>query len=129
MIGPMEDVVAIVITDTDGLEHGVLTWGRIFGSVEYDELVEAVRRSISQFGISPDQASLRVAFTLQEVSAMPYFHECLFDMHAERLEAVTKDPSLGVTRAWLDRCREQVLGGRNIWYLGKPQTAHRPVSN
>ena len=128
MVGPMEDVVAIVITDAEGVEHGVLTWGRTFGNVVYDELVEAVRARISGFGISPDGASLRVACTLQEVAAMPHFHECLFDMQTTRLDAVTDDASLRDGRTWLAHCRERILGGRDIWYLGDPQTTDYPES-
>jgi hypothetical protein len=104
----MEDVVAIKATDSRGKRHFFLTWGRAFGRTDSKPLLDAIRPSLSQFGLSRIRR-LEICPTLQDASDQPYFFEALLFF--------TRQPAVSnVVR------RRRIGSGKDIYYLGKPVT-------
>ena len=104
----MEDVVAIKATDSRGKRHFFLTWGRVFDRTDPRQLLDAVRPSLSQFGLSRVR-QLEICPTLQDASDQPYFFEALLFFTRERAAST-------VVR------RRRIRSGKDIYYVGKPVT-------
>ena len=82
----MNEIVAILATDVDGVVHGYLVWGRIFGAVQYEPLEQAVRRHASGNGVvlQPD-CPVEAQGSLSDPRDARYFHDCLVDMQDAQL--------------------------------------------
>lgn len=102
----MEDIVAIRVVDSRGKKHFFVTWGRVFGRVDAEPLLEVVRSAIPKFRGVATIRSIKVCDTLQEASKEAYFYEALFCFSRQR------HSSERVRRA-------RINAGKDIYYLGK----------
>jgi hypothetical protein len=111
----MDDVVAIKATFGDRSTRYCMTWGRLFGAIDPQGLLDAVRPHM----IKPEDesASLSVCDSLQEASRAEYFYEALihFGQHP-----IPFGPGY---EAWADGMRADIRSGRQIYYLGIRQPA------
>lgn len=124
----MDDIVAIIITVEGGQDFALLTWGRVFGPVEYEELLAAVLPHVGTFGISGSEVLGRAASSLQEVATAPYFYECLFSMILERTRAPVDDTGAIRWAEWAESRRRLIEDGKSIYFAGNLHpTAVRPT--
>lgn len=113
----MDHVVAIQATFADGATRYCMTWGRLFGTIDPQGLLDAVRPHM----IKPEDepASLRVCDSLQEASHAEYFYEALihFGQHP-----IPFGPGY---EAWTEEMRTEIRSGRQIYHLGiRPSASH-----
>ena len=104
----MEDVVPIKAIDSRGKGHFFLTWGRAFDRTDPKPLLDAIRPSLSRFGLSRVR-QVQICLTLQDASDQPYFFEALLFFTRQRTAS-------SVVR------RQRIRSGKDIYYLGKPVT-------
>ena len=111
----MDDVVAIKATDSRGKHHFFLTWGRVFDRTNPQSLLDAVRASLPQFGLSAVRR-LETCATLQEACEQPYFFEALLSLAQQRV------PTGRARTAWAANRRKKIAAGKDIYYLGRKVT-------
>lgn len=111
----MEEVVAIKATDTRGKNHFLITWGRVFGRTDPQPLLDAVRVSLPQFGLSAVRR-LDLCATLQQASGQPFFYEALLSFGRQSI------PSGKGRTTWDATRRKRIEAGKEIYYLGPPVT-------
>ena len=110
----MEDLIGIKVKDKILGEVGLITWGRIFRSVDESKLLEVIKNNLSQFGIT-EPYSVEVCYTLQEVSSFPYFYEALFDFSQRII------PDGKKYKPWQRKMAKALLQGEEIYFLGLTQ--------
>lgn len=115
----MEDLVGIRVVDGVMGECGFITWGRVFGAVEEDELAQAVRSHLHTCGLH-DVESVEVCYSLRDLSHHTYFYEALFKFARE------KKPSAKQYAKWIARKRKAIERGREVYFLGLPRPARSP---
>lgn len=72
----MENIVGIKFVDKQRGEGAVITWGRLFDSVDDTELLEVVKKKLPSFGVY-DLEDIEISYSLMEISDQPYFYEQL----------------------------------------------------
>jgi hypothetical protein len=113
----VDDIVAAAV-QIDGAWHHWLTWGRLFGGVEYDELAAALAPHLERCGFVP-RADQVVFETLRMASSAPWFHECFYSVIDERVLALLDDPSLRDPDRWIAYRRAILADGGGLWYCGE----------
>jgi len=109
----MDDVVALEATLRSGAKRYYVTWGRLFGAVDPEPLIECVRPHITEQQLGEDVMNIRVCDYLRESSLAPYFFEALvhFGQHPIPFGEDTYEP-------WAARMREELAQGKQLYYLG-----------
>jgi hypothetical protein len=107
----MDDIVAVRATLVDGEKRYLLTWGRLFGAVETQQLIDAVMPHVVRM-VRGAVTSVEVCNSLQEASGEPYFFEGLFSFGQT---AIPYGPNYD---QWVSDMRERVKAGREIYFLG-----------
>jgi hypothetical protein len=108
----MDDVIAIKVRRKDGSRYGLLAWGRIFGALEEEQLLEAVRRSSKS--AADEVAMAEVCESLADVSTAKYFYEGLL-FFAWR--PIPFGPGYEAWRG--EREREYLAGTGNVFLVGE----------
>lgn len=110
----MENIVAIRIMDKEEGETGVLTFGRIFDTINPDHLLDIVRLNCPKFGVRNLQ-SMELCLTIQEVSHMRYFYES----YANLLREYVKRPTHSIDYDnWIEEKKRRMYCGQDIYCLG-----------
>ena len=107
----MEDLVAIRVTHEDGSLHYLMTWGRIFDVVDEAALLDAVTPHLSMFGLGKF-SDIFICYSLSEASDQPYFYEGLFNFSTQGI------PFGKGYKKWRKEKKRNILGGKDIYYLG-----------
>ncbi len=107
----MENVVGIKFIDKKRGEGAVITWGRLFDTVNADELLKVITKKLPDFGVH-NLESIELSYSLMEISDQPYFHE--------QLTFFIKRPIIFNTKhsRWIKRRREALKNGREILFTG-----------
>ena len=108
----MDDIIAVQLTDSKGVIHFFLTWGRIFGRTEPKKIEEIVVRHAPRFGISKPKA-VKICDSLNQAAAARYFYECFFHLSREMMPIGAKPYA-----AWQAKMKRQILSGKQIFYCG-----------
>jgi hypothetical protein len=115
----VDEIVGVVV-EIDGSVHHWLTWGRVFGGVEYDELAAALVPHLSRHGVTPRVEDVEFE-SLRLASAAPFFYECLVGLMDQRMLALLDDRTLRDTDRWLET-RRAILTEKSesaVWYCGE----------
>jgi len=107
----MDDIVAVRATLAKGEKRYFLTWGRLFGAVETQQLIDAVMPHVVRI-VRGAVTSVEVCDSLQEASGEPYFFEGLFSF------GQTTIPHGPHYEQWVSEMRERVKAGGEIYFLG-----------
>jgi len=107
----MEDVVALVATDTAKGKYGFMTWGRVFDAVDDTELMNAIRSHLHTFGLT-NVEEVKLCESLIESSHCKYFYEGLFAFANRSI------PFGDEYANWACDKRDAILSGREIFCAG-----------
>lgn len=107
----MEDVVGIIVTDKEGESTGFLTYGRLWSPVDAEELLAAVAKGVSKFGIDSG-SSIRLCSSLTELAVAPYFYECILAL------AWRPIPFGDGYDAWRTSTRSRIQTGEELYCVG-----------
>jgi len=107
----MDDIVGIKFIDKKMGEGAVITWGRLFDSVDADELLDVVKKKLPNFGVH-NLDSIELCYSLMEISDQPYFHE--------QLKYFIKRPIFFDNKyeKWVRKKREALKQGKEILFTG-----------
>jgi hypothetical protein len=110
----VDDVVGIIVQDCHKGAVGLMTWGRLYGALDENRLIDSLLAPLADFGLN-DIVAIRVCSSLAEVSRCPYFHEALLRF------AWSGGPAFGETTypAWLEEAKERVARGEDLYLLGR----------
>jgi hypothetical protein len=107
----MEDVVAIKIRDVRRGWVGAMTWGRLWDPIDDRELLEAIKRHLSGFGIE-EPVEIQLCSSLREIESGEYFYEAL-------LKFSWKPPAFGPRyEDWRAERKAALEQGREIYFVG-----------
>ena len=116
----MENVIAIKARTDQGQVRYWLTWGRLFGPVDPEPMIAAVRPHLRWSEQQGEIVEVTVCPSLQAASAEPYFFEGLFWL------GQTHIPSGGDFEDWKQTKRDRLAAGRELFYLGDPEAFSNP---
>ena len=114
----MEDVVAVELVAPSGVEHHVVTFGRVQDPVDPAPLIELVLDHASKFGLD-GAVSARICGSLQEAKEAPYFFEALIAFSTKMAAAALEDDH----DRWRTTTDREMRDGRHLYYLGDPEAA------
>jgi hypothetical protein len=107
----MENVVAIKVRDAKRGWVGLMTWGRLWDTLDDKVLLEAVKSALSGFGIR-EPHEIYVCNSLREIQSGEYFYEAVINFSWKR-------PDFGDGfEAWQNERRENLMHGREIYCVG-----------
>jgi hypothetical protein len=109
--GHMDDVVALIATDSKAGRIAFLTWGRLLDPVDEELLASIVRPQLCAFGLNA-VTSLEVCYSLRDVASGVYFYEAL-------LSFVWRRPTFGDGyESWRDKTKMSLLAGSELYCIG-----------
>jgi hypothetical protein len=108
----MEDVVAIVGTDSKKRSVAFMTWGRLYDRVDESELISVVAAQSKNFAGAP-MKNLRLCGSLRDVSQYEYFFEALFYFCWRPIPFGTK-----IYSRWRTAARKRLESGKDLLFLG-----------
>jgi hypothetical protein len=107
----MDDVVAIKVRDAKRGWVGFVTWGRLWGALNEEKLLETIRPHFCGFGIS-EPSEINVCNSLREIESGEYFYEAIIAFS-------WKTPPFGdAYKAWKKKRRKALQSGGEIYFVG-----------
>lgn len=107
----MEDIVGIKIKDKIRGSGALITWGRLFDTVDEAELLGVVKKHLTRWGIE-DLESMSLCYSLTEIADQPYFYECLIKFIQEPI------PYGASYEAWKRKKKKALKNGDDIYFTG-----------
>lgn len=108
----MEDVIGFKAMSSNQRWVGFLTFGRLWGPLETEQLENAIRDALPSFGIDRS-AEVYICESLQHLRSCPYFYEGL-------LSFAWRPISFGSGYdAWRQKQRDEVGTGSGVYCVGE----------
>ena len=107
----MENIVGIKVKDKIQGEGAFITWGRLFGTIDEEELLNIVKQHLPKWGISHLE-SIELCYSLMEIANQPYFYECLIRFIQEPIPQGLK------YEAWKRKKIKALKEGNDIYFTG-----------
>jgi len=109
----MDDIVAVRVDLQDGACRYFLTWGRIPGAIDEQQLERLVMAAATRFSLGGEPVSAHVCVSLQEAADEPYFFESFFKMCQRPI------PYGPGYKKWAADILERLHAGKELHYLGR----------
>jgi hypothetical protein len=108
----MDDLVCLRMRDRKQGVIFALTWGRVFDSVDPQQLLSAVKNGVTRFGLN-EVVKIELCDSPANGSEEKYFYEGLFSFSQRQIPYGPK------YEAWAKKMRAEIFVGKSIFVISE----------